>query len=208
VSFAATRLSISAMRGDIDAAEALLESIAPLRSLLGRDEDAAFPHNDRSLVEWCRGNYALAFEAAMTGVAAAEVVAFWGAWTASQAAFAMRDPAAARRVVDAADGAPDRGRYTAALRRYMHGGLAMLEGRVDEGVREILEAARYVRECEARLDLAQVLLGLVLLAPPEHPSVPEAVREARTIIDELGAHALGDVLDRVAPPLESAVAVS
>jgi hypothetical protein len=196
------------LRGNIEAADALLESIAPLRSLLGREEDAAFPHYDRSLVEWCRENYALAFDEAMKGVAAADVVAFLGAWIASQAAFAMRDPAAARRVVDAADGAPDRGRYTAALRRYMHGGLAMLEGRVDEGVREILEAARYIRECEVRLDLAQVLLGLVLLAPPDHPSVPEAAREARTIIEELGARAMGDVLDRVAPPLESAVAVA
>jgi len=33
--------------------------------------------------------------------------------------------------------------------------------------------------------------------------VPEAVREARAIIDQLGAHALGDLLDRVAPPVES-----
>ena len=208
VSFASTRLAIWALRGNIDAAEALLESIAPLRSLVGRAEDAAFPHYDRSLVEWCRGNYALAFEEAMKGVAASESVAFWGAWSASRAAFVLRDPAASRRVVDIADGAPDRGRYVAALRRDMHGGLAILEGRVDEGVREILEAARYVRECEARLDLAQVLLGLVLLAPPEHLSVPEAAREARTIIDELGARALGDVLDRVAPPLESAAAMS
>jgi hypothetical protein len=208
VAVTTTRMTVSAYRGDNDAAEAMYASVEPLRSLLGREEDAAFPYFDSALIAWCRGDYARSFEEGMNGIAASETVAFFGAWLTAAAAFALRDVLAARNVVEVADRATDRGRYVAALRRYMHGGLAILEGRVDDGVREILEAARYVRECEARFDLAQVLLGLVLVSPPDHPAVPEAVREARTIIDELGAHALGDVLDRVAPPLESAAPVS
>jgi len=203
VTFASTRLAIWAYRADVGAAEVMLDEIEPLRASLGREEDAAFPHLDRALVAWCRGDYALSLAEALEGAAVGKSLELWGAWWAAPAAFALRDVAAARKVVGIADGAADRGRYVAALRRYMHGGLAMLEGRVDGGVHDILEAARYIRECDARFDLAQVLLGLVLLAPPDHPAVPEAVREARAIIDQLGAHALGDLLDRVAPPVES-----
>jgi class 3 adenylate cyclase/predicted ATPase len=208
VAFATTRLAIWAYRGDVGAAEAMLDQVEPLRALMGREEDAAFPHFDRATIAWCRGDYARSLAEALEGVSVAKSVEFWGAWGASPAAFALRDVAAARKVVSIANGAADRGRYVAAQRRYMHGGLAILEGRVDGGVRDILEAARYIRECDARFDLAQVLLGLVLLAPPDHPAVPEAATEARAIIDELGARALGDLLDRVAPSAVSVPAAS
>ena len=208
VQFAGVQSAIWAYRGDVAAAEALLDAVEPLRASLGRAEDAAIRHYDRALVAWCRGDYAGSLGEALEGVEAAKIVEFWGAWCACPAAFALRDVAAVRRVARIADGAPERGRYAAALRRHLRGGLAILEGRVDDGVHEILEAARYMRECGSRFDLAQALVGLALLAPVDHPGVPEAIREARAIIDELGARAVGDLLDRVAPPAASGVGVA
>jgi class 3 adenylate cyclase/tetratricopeptide (TPR) repeat protein len=205
VQFATTRLAIWAYRGDVDAAQALFDEIAPLRVLMEREEDAAFPHFDLAIIAWCRGDFALSLSESLKGTSVGKTVEFWGSLNAFPAATALRDVDAVRKVVGIADGAADRGRYAAAQRRYLHGGLAILEGRVDDGVHEILEAARYIRECGARFDLAQLLLALVLLAPPDHPAVPEAVAEARAIIDQLGARALGDLLDRVAPPVGSGV---
>ena len=71
----------------------------------------------------------------------------------------------------------------------------MLEGDIEGGVRELREATQYMRVCDVRLDLALGLLAIVELAPPDHPARAEAAAEARTIIDGLGARALGDLLD-------------
>jgi class 3 adenylate cyclase/tetratricopeptide (TPR) repeat protein len=203
VAFAGIRLTILAYRGEVEAAQAIFDEVAPLRGLLGRQEDAAFPHFERSVILWSRGRDAEALTEAMEGSALAPSVALWGAWTAAPAAFALRDVAALRQVVDVADGAWDRGRYVAALRRYLHGGLAILEGRVEAGIHDVLAAAGYMRECDARLDLLLTLLGLVLVAPPDHPAVPDAVLEARAIIEALGARAIGESLERAAPRVAS-----
>jgi class 3 adenylate cyclase/tetratricopeptide (TPR) repeat protein len=203
VNFSTTRMAIWAYRGDVDAAQALFDEIAPLRGQMQREEDAAFPYFDAATIAWCRGDFAAALSKSLEGIAIGQTVAFWGALNAFPAAIALGDVAAARNVVGIAEAAPDRGRYAAAMRRYLHGALTIMEGDVDGGVHDVLEAARYVRECGARFDLALVLLALGLVAPADHPAVLAAVAEARAIIDDLGARALGDLLDRVAPGVAS-----
>jgi tetratricopeptide (TPR) repeat protein len=206
VSFASSRLTIQAYRGEIEAAEAIYREIAPLRAELGRAEDLAWPHVDRSTIELCRGEYRGAISAAFKGAAAAKTAEFFGAWFAATAAFAARDVSAARQAVAMADGSSERGRYSRAYRDYMRGGLALLEGDVDEGMHDLREATGYMRLCDVRLDLALALLAIVQLAPHDHPARAEAAHEARSIIDALGARALGDMLDRASPPSGSSAA--
>ena len=195
VGFGSTRLSIHAFRGEIDAAEAIYGEIAPLRAELGRAEDLAWPHIDRSTIELCRGQFAKAISAAFAGAAAAKTAEFFGASVAAMASFAARDVLAARRAVAIAEASPERGRYVLANRQLMRGGLALLEGDVEEGLHDLREATRYMRLCDVRLDLALALLATVRLAPPDHPARAEAATEARSTIDSLGARALGDLLD-------------
>ena len=195
VGFESFRLNVLAVRGDIGAAEAIYRELAPLRAEMGRAEDSGLPYLDRSLIDYCRGDHRPAIDAAFAALEAAPSIGLWCAWAASAPTFVLRDIDAARRIVRIADGPGDRGRYFQALRRCMRGGLAMLEGDVEAGLRELREATGYMRLCDVRLDLALGLLAIVELAPVDHPARAEAAAEARTIIDGLGARALGELLD-------------
>ena len=211
VGYGSSRLNILAYRGEIEAAEAIYRQLEPLRAELGRAEDLAFPFLDRAVIDFCRGEYPKAISAAMAAIAAAPSLRLWSAWSAAQSTFAVRDLDGARRVVDIADAAGDRGRYFLALRQCMRGGLAMLEGDLEKGLRDVREATGYMRVCDVRLDLALGLLAVVRLAPADHPARAEAATEARSIIDGLGARALGDMLDAalaVAPAADPATPAS
>ena len=150
---------------------------------------------DRATIDFFRAEHQQAISSAFAAADAAPSIGIWGAWSAAAPTFAIRDIDAARRLVAIAEASLDRGRYWLALRRYMRGGLAMLEGDVEGGRRELREATRYMRECDVRLDLALGLLAIVELAPVDHPARPDAAAEARGIIEELGAVALSDLLD-------------
>ena len=183
VEFEAARLNVLAYRGESEAAEAIYRELEPLRAELGRAEDLGIPLIDRATIDFCRAEHRQAISSAFAAADAAPSIGIWGAWSAAAPTFAIRDIDAARRLVAIAEASLDRGRYWLALRRYMRGGLAMLEGDVEGGLRELREATRYMRECDVRLDLALGLLAIVELAPVDHPARAEAAAEARGIIE-------------------------
>jgi tetratricopeptide (TPR) repeat protein len=195
VGLESARLYVLAYRGEGEAAEAIFRELEPLRAELGRAEDLGIPYLDRAAIDFCRGEHVQAISAAFAAADAAPSIQLWSAWSAAGPAFAVRDIDAARRMVGMVNSSSDRGRYWLALRQCMRGGLAMLDGDVDGGLRDLREATRYMRLCDVRLDLVLGLLAIVELAPADHPARAEAATEARAIIDDLGARALGDLLD-------------
>ena len=100
-------------------------------------------------------------------------------WFAAGPTFASGDLETARRIAAVAEGSLDRGRYFHSIRRCIRGGLAMLEGDIEGGVRELREATHYMRASDVRLDLALGLLAIVELAPPDHAARAEAAAEGR-----------------------------
>ena len=115
------------------------------------------------------------------------------ATAASIKAKADRAKAALEQLVDSGV----RGPYFDNCARTLEAGIAMLEGRTDEGFTLYVEAARTFRELGTMFELALCHLDLVTLADPGVRQAEAAVDEARQIFESLGAQPFLARLDAV-----------
>ncbi|MFI5254859.1 MAG: hypothetical protein ACHQ15_05325, partial [Candidatus Limnocylindrales bacterium] len=196
VALSGSRMVIVAAKGETKMAEAIYTELAPLRTQLSRAEDLASPMLDRSFLEFCRGEFAKAMASAFEGAAAADTARLFGSWSAAAAAFALGDAVSARRAWDVAAATPDRGRMVQAYRACLRGGVAILEGDVEGGLRDLREGTRYIRLVGAQFDLLYATIAMVHVLPIDHPARAEASQEARSLVAALGAEAMGRILER------------
>jgi hypothetical protein len=68
-----------------------------------------------------------------------------------------------------------------------HAGLDILEGRIDAGAAAYRRAIAMARDAGALLLVAEFSLNLVVLIGADHPAAREAIAEARSIYESLGA---------------------
>ncbi len=198
------RALLAAHRGDPDVASEQLGKVAsridsaeliPLRTWFARA---------RSLVLLVRGDVDGAFEAAMgaleldpTGMNAPLAVR-----EAARAAVWSRDRERLRRAIDAMTSL--RGRWIDATRQTAEAGLAALEGRRDDALGSYDRAIEAWVALQAPLDHAMCAIDMAVVVPDEEVT-HETVRDARAFLTSIGAAALLERLDEIAPATTTAV---
>jgi hypothetical protein len=192
---------LASFRGDWQRAN---EAYARLRELLAGAEiaqDRAFLLSvDRSMAE-ARGDHRRALEAATAAFETSPDLSEATFATLGALAIAAGELDRAGDAVDRLGEAPMRSERGNAHREALGGILAILGGRVDDGLARAEAAISTLRRLDLPMDTATLQGELAVALPAAHPARDDAAAAARAIWDGLGAHALRAVLDgRLAAP--------
>jgi len=106
---------------------------------------------------------------------------------AAHAAVALRDVKRMQAAVRELDALPNLGKWMEGCKQTHRAGLALLEGRTDEGLAAYANALARWRELGVLLDLGLCLLDLATLVGTDHPEGRAAAEEARQIFTRLNA---------------------
>src|SRR4029077_936354 len=114
---------------------------------------------------------------------------------AVRAALWAGDLANARACADRLDAHPESSALIMASRIAARGGIAALEGRLDDAVAAYRDALAQYRAIGHNFDLACAGLDCLLLVGPDEPLPREAAAEARAIFARVGARPYMERLD-------------
>jgi class 3 adenylate cyclase/tetratricopeptide (TPR) repeat protein len=178
-----------ANRGDRAAAERLLDN-ADARILgSSNPEQAEGVTTVRVFVALATGQMMKAYETAMQFAPTMHNGAFRGQTLdeACHAALALRDPKKVGAALRELEAQGNRGKWLETSKQAHRAGLALLEGRTDEGLAGYAIALVRWRELGVVRDLGLCLLDVVTLVGDEHPVGRTAAEEARQIFTRLKA---------------------
>ncbi|MEO8228175.1 MAG: AAA family ATPase [Chloroflexota bacterium] len=179
------RAVIAALRGDAGSARELLSASEAVATDISRPEFLAWRHSDRSQIVGLDNDVEEAFDEAMTGARLAPAIVY--ATLAMRWALSMRDLQKARSAYELVIAAPERGRYSGAIRRSLQAGLAALEGGRSEAAEGYRAASATFRELDLPFDLGLCLLEFATLVGPDDPAARAAAVEAGEIFTRLGS---------------------
>ena len=196
VSFGSGKAFLQALRGDIAAADATLDEIAPLRAAGDDPRIPWWKRLDEAVVHAIAGRLEEAYEAGFDGAAhgVGDPVQFSAEW-ATRVALWLGDPARARASLQLHEALSERGRVVSAVRLSLRAGVEALEGRRDAAVAAYREALRAWREMDVPFYVGLTALEFAILVGPNEPEAAAAADEARAIWTRLGSPPLLARLD-------------
>ncbi|MFI5225738.1 MAG: AAA family ATPase [Candidatus Limnocylindrales bacterium] len=181
------RAMLHAFRGEIDAADALLDDIEPLYTNSDDPRVEGWRLSTRSIVHWMAGRleeaYADGIACAQLGEDGAEV----GAEVAGDAALALHDPARAQEALDLHRARHQHGRVPKTAEIQLEAGIRALEGDRVAASAGYRSAIAFFRDRDMRLPLALALSDYAVLARPDQREADAAATEARAIFTALGS---------------------
>jgi class 3 adenylate cyclase/tetratricopeptide (TPR) repeat protein len=178
-----------ASRGDRPGAERLVDGVDALLSGSTNPEWAEGLTTIRVFVAAATGQMNTAYETAIRFAPTMRNATHRGQTLgeAGHAALALRDSQRARRVVLELEAMGNHGKWLEASTQSHRAGLALLEGRTDEGLAAYRSALAAWRDLGVVRDLGLCLLNLASLAGIDHPDGRAAADEAREIFTRLKA---------------------
>jgi hypothetical protein len=186
---------LHACRGQIEAAEAVLEELAPVYPLVDDPRVEGWRLSTRAFVRWMAGRLDEAYD---DGIACAQLArdgAEVGAEFAGHVAVALGDPARARQALELLRSRPVHGHVSATAAVQLEAGIHALEGDRAAAVAGYRSAIAFYRSRELRLSMALALCDYAILARPDEPEAEAAAEEARAILTDLGSPPLLERLE-------------
>jgi len=178
-----------ANRGDRSAAEGLLDSAEERIRGSTNPEGAEGLTTVRVFVAVATAQMEKAYEMAMRSAPTMQNRAFRGQTLdeACHAALALRDATRTHAALRELDALGNPGTWLQTSKQAHRAGLALLEGRIDEGLAGYRIALAGWRELGVTRDLGLCLLDLAALVGTDHPDGRAAAEEARQIFTRLNA---------------------
>lgn len=194
---------MAALQGQQARAEETLRRVQPIAETITSPQDKAAVAYAEAVVSLVGGALDVAFDRAMLAAAIDPTgsAAFMALLTAGRSALWLGDPPCVAATLEKLTGAHVHGAWLDAVRLGLEAGLAVLEGRAEEGATLFAEATQALRDLDVPFDLALTQLDRITVLGADHPDSPAAAEEAHAIFERLGAKPF---LER----LEAALSVS
>ncbi|MBA2373520.1 MAG: AAA family ATPase [Chloroflexi bacterium] len=186
---------LHALRGEVDQADAMLGTTAPIVAGLDDPRVPAARLLDETFVHALAGRLTEAYEAGMAGAVMPVEPGLGCAQWATHAALWLGDGARARAALALFEARPERGRVVAATRRTLQAGVRAIDGDRTAAIAAYREAIRTWRDMDVPFFLGLTLLEFAALVGPGDPEARAAADEARALWTRLGSPALLARLD-------------
>ena len=191
---AGVAVSIRGLRGEVEIAQALLDRVSVVLTQATASQERSILWQILMWLDLAAGRSDDIFGRDLTGAEPVNGIACHV--IVSHAALWERDAMNARRALDGIIATGVHGRWVTAVRQGVLAGLAALDGHADQAEAGYREALDSLRQLECARDEALMLMDQA--AVTADPAVAHAAaRDARVVLERLGAKALLERLDAI-----------